>query len=297
MMSDTRRHPRRQFASFFLPDRKDLLWTVIWIGGLAIVWVWFLLFLNEPARLRMQTAMADTLLSAGTVVVSAFLMGWGSAMLLHLLDRPKRKRLYLAATFLLNLLRSVPQIIGMLLGYTLLAALVRGETMRSEFLQVLAAGFLTSLVVFQEVTDVIQERIRHYREMVFVSALLVCGVPEFTIINREILWKNSVAHLVQKSGSVFGRAIFLVCSIDFIISVGLSTEVSLTNFPPTLGSMLASLDSKQDILVIGSALTEPGLLPSLFFEHLQGIGVAFVTVFTLVCLYRISNGLVERHRL
>jgi hypothetical protein len=102
---------------------------------------------------------------------------------------------------------------------------------------------------------------------------------------------------VQKAVSVFGRAIFLVCSIDFIISVGLSTEVSLTNFPPTLGSMLASLDSKQDILVIGSALTEPGLLPSLFFEHLQGIGVAFVTVFTLVCLYRISNGLVERHRL
>jgi len=96
---------------------------------------------------------------------------------------------------------------------------------------------------------------------------------------------------------LFGRAIFLICSIDFIISVGLSTEVSLSNLPVTLGSMLAKLDSKQDILVIGTAFTDPRIIGTLLFEHLQGISIAFLIVYTLMCVYRIANGLMERYRL
>jgi ABC-type dipeptide/oligopeptide/nickel transport system permease subunit len=288
-----RSHP----VSGLLSGQKALLWVLVWSTGLLAAWTWFLFFLNRPARVEVQTALFNTLLSAGTVVVCAFILGWGTALLLHFLDRPQRRRWYLALMFLLNLLRSIPQIVGMLLGYTALTALIRGETLRVELFQVLMAAILTSLVVFQEVSDVIRERIRHYMQMDFVNALLVCGVPEFTIINREILRKNSMAHLVQKGVALFGTAIFLVCSIDFIISVGLSNDVSLSNFPPTLGSMLATLDSKQDILVIGTALSDPAVASTLLFEHLQGIGVAFLIVFTLLCVYRISNGLVERYRL
>jgi hypothetical protein len=61
--------------------------------------------------------------------------------------------------------------------------------------------------------------------------------------------------------------------------------------------MLAKLDSKQDILAIGTVFADPGVFPSLFIEHLQGISVAFLIVYTLLCMYRISNGLVERYRL
>lgn len=288
---------RPRFLSGVLAGRKDILWALIWSGGVLALWAWLGSALNSPARVQVQTASLNTVLGALGVVVLSLLLGWGTALTLHYLDRPRRRKAYFVLTFLLNLIRSVPQMVGMLVGYVVLTALIRGEALRSEPAQLLAASVVTSLFVFQEVSDLIRERIRHYMQSDFVNALLVCGVPEFTVINREILRKNSLAHLVQKGVAVFGSAVFLVCSIDFIISVGLSTDVSLSNFPVTLGSMLAKLDSKQDILVIGTAFSDPSLIPTLFVEHVQGISVAFLIVFTLLCVYKISNGLVERYRL
>ena len=127
--------------------------------------------------------------------------------------------------------------------------------------------------------------------------MLVCGIPEWRIVQIDILWKNSVAHITHKLIATFGIAVFLQCSIDFIVSVGLSSGVSLTNFPITLGGLLATLDSKQDILALSVALSNPAYVGKLPFTHLQGISVAFLIVFTLVCLFRIANGFVRRHRL
>jgi ABC-type dipeptide/oligopeptide/nickel transport system permease subunit len=185
----------------------------------------------------------------------------------------------------------------MLIGYVIVTGLTLDEALTSDTSRILATSLVTALFVFQEVVDLIRERIRHFESLEFVSALLVCGIPSSVIINREILLKNSMAYLVQKSVALFGRAIFLICSIDFIVSVGLSAEVSLSNLPVTLGSMLAKLDSKQDILAIGTALTDLRVVPTLFVEHLQGISVAFLIVYTLLCVYRIANGLMERYRL
>jgi len=96
---------------------------------------------------------------------------------------------------------------------------------------------------------------------------------------------------------VFGYAVFLQCSVDFIISVGLSTDVNEVTLPVTLGGLLASIDSKQDILAVGYTLTHPGYIGNLFFEHLQGLTVAFLIVFSLFCVYNIANGWAERNRL
>jgi ABC-type dipeptide/oligopeptide/nickel transport system permease subunit len=185
----------------------------------------------------------------------------------------------------------------MLIGYVIVTGLTLNEALTSDTSLILATSLVTALFVFQEVVDLIRDRIRHFESLEFVSALLVCGIPSRVIINREILLKNSMAYLVQKSVALFGRAIFLICSIDFIVSVGLSAEVSLSNLPVTLGSMLAKLDSKQDILAIGTAFTDLRVVPTLFVEHLQGISVAFLIVYTLLCVYRIANGLMERYRL
>jgi ABC-type dipeptide/oligopeptide/nickel transport system permease subunit len=277
--------------------RADLLWVVFWIAGISAVAVWLVFFLNEPARLQIQTAFLNTMLGALVVVGAAFLLGWGVALTLCAMERNGNRSAYLTVTFLLNLLRSIPQIVGMLVGYAIITRLILAGTLPSPLGQILFTSLITALFVFQEVVDLIRDRVRHYEQLEFVNALLVCGIPPRVIINREILLKNSIVHLVQKSVSLFGRAIFLICSIDFIISVGLSTEVNLVNLPTTLGSMLANLDSKQDILVIGSAFTEPGMLASLFVEHLQGVSVAFLIVYTMLCMHRIANGLMERYRL
>ena len=283
--------------SGLLAERKDLLWGILWFGGLALTWVWLDVYLNAPARILVGAACIHTFSGAVAAVVVALVIGWGTALFLHFLESTRRRGAYLAVSFALNLLRSVPQIVGMLIGYVIVTGLTLNEALTSDTSLILATSLVTALFVFQEVVDLIRERIRHFESLEFVSALLVCGIPSRVIINREILLKNSLPYLVQKSVALFGRAIFLICSIDFIVSVGLSAEVSLSNLPVTLGSMLAKLDSKQDILAIGTSFTDLRVVPTLFVEHLQGISVAFLIVYTLLCVYRIANGLMERYRL
>ncbi len=283
--------------SGFMAGRRDLLWGVLWLAGLALTWGWLGLYLNAPARALVGHACVNTFEGAFAAVAVALVIGWGGAIVLHFLESSRRRGAYLALSFLLNLLRSVPQIVGMLIGYVVITALTLSNVLASDTSRILATSVVTALLMFQEVVDLIRERIRHFESLEFVSALLVCGVPSRVIINREILLKNSVPNLVQKSVALFGRAIFLICSVDFIVSVGLSAEVNLSNLPVTLGSMLAKLDSKQDILAIGTALTDVRVIPTLFVEHLQGISVAFLIVYTLLCVYRVANGLMERYRL
>lgn len=278
-------------------EKKDKLWLAIWLGGLAAMWMWNTAFLNRPAFAQLRAASLNTLLVGASVVVVAMLLGWMSAVALHSLEQSRRRIAQILLLFALNLIRSVPQIVGILIGYVALTLLIQEDVLRNRYVQLLWIAIAISLFVFLEITDLIRERIKHYRSLDFYDAMLSCGISERRIINNEILWKNSRAHLLNKLIAIFGTTIFLLCSIDFIISVGLSTDVSLSNFPITLGGLLAKLDSKQDILAIGAVFTDPSSFPSLFFEHLQGVSTAFTIVFTLLCLYKISNGLVQRLRL
>jgi ABC-type microcin C transport system permease subunit YejE len=154
-----------------------------------------------------------------------------------------------------------------------------------------------SLFIFIELVDLMRERIAYYQKLDFYHAMLVCGISESRIINFDILWKNSRIHIFNKLIAILGIAVFLQCSVDFIISVGLSTDVSSVDLPVTLGNLLAQIDSKQDILAIGYTITHPGYAVNLLFGHLQGVTVAFLIVFTLLSIYNISNGFAERHRL
>ena len=280
-----------------LYGQKDRLWLVIWLAGIGLLWGWDRVFLNYPAFVQIETAFLNTCLISLICLVFSIVLSWSAAVGLHFLPRSRAGYLALPLTFLLNLIRSIPQIIGVLGGYLLITVLLRNEILDSRLLIILLMAFFTSIFVFQEVVDLIRERIDHYTKLDFVNAMLCCGIKESRIINIEILWKNSLVHIMNKLIAIFGVAIFLQCSVDFIISVGLSTGVSSVNLPITLGSLLARIDSKQDILAIGHTLANPGYVGNLFFLHLQGITTAFLIVFTLLSIYRISNGYARRHRL
>lgn len=280
-----------------ITGNKDLRWTLFYIAGMLLLWVWNIVFLNRPAYLRIQSALYNTVFIGILVIFISAGLGWVTGLLLHFLEKLRVKVFYLSAAFLFNLLRSIPQIVGILIGYILLTLLIKEDELGTEFMQMIWIAVTISLFVFQEVSDVIRERITHFQRTDFYHAMLCSGIKESRIINVEILWRNSAAHLLHKLISLFGVTVFLLCSIDFIISVGLSTNVSLSNLPVTLGGLLARLDSKQDIMAIGTALTDPGYFGSLFFEHLQGISIAFIIFFTLLSVYQVTNGLVERHRL
>jgi ABC-type dipeptide/oligopeptide/nickel transport system permease subunit len=276
---------------------KDLLWTLIWIGGVAVLTVWDAIFLNAPAFYQLQTGFLNTIGIALMVIVISLWLGWFTAITTDFLQRRGNQPFYLAATFVLNIIRSVPQIVGILLGFVLITQAMSQQILTTTGSIITAVSVTISLFVFLEISDLVRERIAHFRRSDFYNAMLVCGIPEWRIINFDILWKNSRAQILNKLIAVFGMSIFLLCSIDFIISVGLTTDINTINFPVTLGSLLAKVDSKQDVLAIGHTLFNPGYFPNLFFKHLQGISVAFLIVFTLICIFKISNGFARRHEL
>ena len=273
---------------------KDLLWLYIWLCGLLLLAVWDIVFLNRPALEKVTAAFFNTFFVSILVIGLSTLMAW-SAVLASCLIKSSLFQTFFE--FILNLLRSIPQIVGILLGYILLTIALQNEMIANRWLILAHMALVISMFIFLEIYDLFMERIVYYRRLDFVDAMLVCGISEHRIINREILIKCSRAHLLNKLIAVFGTSVFLQCSIDFIISIGLTTKISAVDFPPTLGSMLARIDSKQDILAIGHSLLDWGYAHRLLFDHLQGLTVAFLIVFTLLCLYKISNGFARRYRL
>lgn len=275
---------------------SDILWTVIWISGLAAVMAWDSAYLNAPAFAQVQEAFLHSMIAGVVTVVLALCFGWIAGVALYFFEQ-RRSGWAGVLRFKLDLIRSMPQILGLLTGYVLLTFFLDRGIIATQTGQLLWTSFVISIFLFIEVADVIIERIHHYAASDFVPAMLGCGIGEGRIVNVEILWRNCRAHLLNKAVSVFGMAIFLQCSVDFVVSVGLSTDVNLTNVPVTLGSLLAKIDSKQDVLAMGIVFTDPSYLPNLFVRHLQGVSTAFVIIFTLLCIARISEGIAKRYRL
>lgn len=277
--------------------KKDKFWLIIWSGIIGFIAVWDFLFLNKPAFKLVIEGFRNTVVISTLVVLFSFLLGWLIALLIVRLESARLHFPYLLLTFILNSIRSIPQIVGILLGYIGITYLIETNFITSSWIVIVSMALVISIFIFSEMIDLIRERIEHFKKLDFYNAMKVCGISENRIINFDILWKNSRIHILNKLIAIFGSAIFLQCTIDFIISVGLSTQVSSVNFPVTLGSLLAKIDSKQDILAIGTTLTNPSYFSHIFFEHLQGITVAFLIVFTLVCIYKISSGFAERNRI
>jgi len=282
---------------FSIVTSRDILWVILWLCSVTAVGIWNMLFLNKPAFDRIVTGFINTFTIATLVVVVTLCMAWLTTLLFHSLERTANKGGLYLLTFICNLIRSVPQIVGILFAYIAIATLVTNGVIKSSATVFIIMALSMSTFIMLEVVDLLRERINHYMKSDFFNAMQVCGVSEWRIVNFDILWKNSRIHILNKLISVFGSAVFLQCSVDFIISVGLSTSVNAVTLPVTLGSLLAKMDSKQDILAIGNTLTNPLYFPNLFFQHLQGITIAFLIVITLLSAYQISSGYAERNRL
>jgi ABC-type methionine transport system permease subunit len=277
--------------------RPDIIWLVCWLAGIVLLWIWNLFFLNAPALRQVQSGFLNTLIISCLVIIFSSSAAWLTANSLHYLESLRFKIIFHIFNFILNLLRSVPQIIGILFGYVLLTVLIQREIISGTFTQLCAMAAVLSIFTFLELHDLLLQRIDHFQQLDFCNAMRVCGIREFRIINQEILFSNSRAHILYKLIAIFGMAVFLQCSIDFIISVGLSLQLSPVNFPLTLGSLLAKIDSKQDILAIGYSLTNWDYIGNLFTRHLQGISVAFLIIYTLLCMHKISNAYAWRRQI
>ena len=275
-------------------QRKDIAWTGIWFLGLITLWIWDILFLNKPDFLQIQTAIINTFLMSLSVVILSVFLGWIFSLIVFFLRKSQNQIPYTFIVFSINIIRSIPQIIGILMLYFLITFLMFQNLINNIYIIMLLMAVSIAIFQFLEIMDLLIERIDYYSKTDFFNALLVCGVKELTIINKEIFFKSSRGHILNKVIALFGSTIFLQCSIDFILSIGLSTKINSVNFPLTLGNLLARIDSKQDILAIGHTLMNPTYFSNLFFEHLQGITIAFVIVFTLLCIYKISNAFMER---
>jgi hypothetical protein len=271
-------------------------WLVYWLGGVLLLFGWDAFFLNPQAFGQLSKAFFNTISLGLMVVFWAVFLGWLTSFLQAWLSDyyPTRAIVFVV---LKNQFRSVPQILGIMLGYIILSRLQVGGNLRSPIVLLFWMAFIIGLFIFPEVSDLLEERIAYFKKSAFFDALLLSGVSPVSIINREIIWKNSRLYLLNKMVAVFSMAVFLLCSVDFVFSVGLSNTVQVVNFPRTLGSLLAKIDSKQDILAMGSVLLNPAYLPRIFFNHLQGFSVTFLIVFTMIAWFKIGNEIARRFRL
>jgi ABC-type dipeptide/oligopeptide/nickel transport system permease component len=276
--------------------REDVASFIGFCLGILIVFLWNSIYLNSSARNNVLLSFVNTVIICTFATLFSFVIGWGTAIVLDY-ARKRNRLVHFCAGFVVNIIRSVPQIIGVLFAYILISRLSINGMVQSNLLLFILSGFSLALFMFPEISDLITERITYFRQLDFYDAMLVCGVSERRIVNYDILYKNSRLHIINKLISVFGIAIFLQCSVDFIISVGLSNSVSSVNLPVTLGSMLAKMDSKQDILAVGYTLTHPFYAINLPFKHLQGISTAFLLAFTLYSMFIISKRYAQRHNL
>lgn len=273
---------------------NDLNWLIVWLGGILILFFWDFYFLNKPAFSRVWLGFGNTLLVTAVSLFSALVFSFGISSMITLSRWNEKPVIAKIGEFILNLFRSVPQIIGLLTCFLILTVLVTSELVTGDTTLLAGFGISVGLVIFYEFSDMLLERIAWFEKTDFVNAFRTSGVQDFHLIFIEIWWRNGRSHLINKVINGFGSTLFLLCSIDFVLSVGLSSSVSSVNFPPTLGSLLAHIDSKQDLLAIGILFSDPGYFPSLFTRHLQGSSVAFIIVFTLVCWFKMGHAFTRR---
>lgn len=276
---------------------KDLAWLSIYTAALLTLGVWDILYLNGPALKLVARGFFNSMVIAMMTVIFTLMGGWIIAITLNAFSSGRTRSLYMLISFMLNLIRSVPQVVGVLFGYVAVGMLIEANVLKGSLSSFTLLALGMSIVVVPEVVDLFRDRIAHFKSLDFYNAMRLCGISEGRIVNVNIIWNNSRVHVLNKLIAVFGSALFLQCSVDFVISVGLSTDVNAVTLPTTLGSLLANIDSKQDILAIGHTLTHPLYAPNLLYSHLQGLSVAFLIVFTLLCVYNISNGFAQRHKL
>lgn len=283
-----------KYLLYKIENRRDIKWLLFWLVGIQFLLLWDLLFLNKPAYDLLKKAFLNTFLIGAFVIFFTLILSLFIINIKILIRNVLSGYLIKILDFFIDILKSIPQIISVLLGYVFLTLAITKETVKNEVFIIFLIALLISLIIFPELYETINNRIKYYRKSDFYNGMLVCGISEFRIINFEIIAKNSIGFIVHKSVSLFGVALFLQCSIDFIVSVGLSYDISLSNFPVTLGNLLAKMDSKQDILAIGNSFSNPLYIFNLPFKHLQGISVAFIIVFTLLCVFKISDGIIKR---
>lgn len=285
-----------KFIYHFYKDKVNW-WLLILFFGLMVFIGWTGVFLNSSAFSRVWVGFFNTIYLSVIVVVMTIGSGWLLAWLFSWGEMNKQVWISHIIRWIITAIRSVPQLILLLVGLMVMTVAIQNEWLTGSFFILLGFSFLISFVVVPDVTDMLLDRITYFRQSDFVSAMRLSGISDHRILNIDIIWKNGRLHLLNHSVIIFSTSVFLLCSLDFILSVGLSTSVSAVNFPHTMGSVLAKMDSKQDILMISTVLSNPSYIGDLFIRHLQGISTAGLIVFILITLNQLGNAIAGKFKL
>ncbi len=280
-----------EYFKHFLKD-KFQLWVSIYLISFFAIFVWNLLFLNSSAFKMLSSAIFNTFVISLFAVLVSLLLGIFFAFATEANFRFNSVIRFLVK-FILDSINSIPQILLLLSSYVFLIIFFYNN----ELAQMLWLVFSLSIIYANDFFIEISNRIQYFKKNEFYNASLILGISERKIIIKDILISNSKNHLLNRIILVFSSMIFLFSSVDFIISVGLSTNLSLAELPKTLGNILASLDSKQDILAISMLIKNPLYLSEILTTHLEGITAASILILTLISSYKISNSLIQKMKL
>ena len=130
------------------PARGDTRWMAVWLAGLAVVGIWDVLFLNRPALALVVEGFLNTVQIALMVLVFTLIYGWVATICLHFFHVRRHRLALLATTFMLNIIRSIPQIVGVLVGYVIIAGLIGNEVLTSNAVIFPLMAAIMSLFIF-----------------------------------------------------------------------------------------------------------------------------------------------------
>ena len=131
-------------VAIIIKQRKYLRWFILWLGGMFGLWLWDAFYLNSLSYELICSALVNTFYGASAAVALSLFIGWLLGLASHFWQNGKARGLYLSLMFVLNLIRSIPQIVGLLIGYILLTFFIGHRILESHLSQILWMAFIMS---------------------------------------------------------------------------------------------------------------------------------------------------------
>lgn len=261
---------------------RPFRWVIHYALLLITLLFWSLWQLNELDLIRLWRAFGVSMLIPTLAVAMTIIASIG-LIRLQLLDNSLIR-------LLIRLFRSgigaIPQIILLLIGYTLINQWMITEPNLSHVTVMWLIALIFMLVSLPEWLDFVDNLIAVSKREGFYEPMLTLGISELRIVFKDVLWTANRAAIFNKLTLMFGSIFFLDIAMDFIFTVGLTADVQIANFPTTLGQLLASVQSKTDLFSIGRDLPQPWNWNNLVTANLFGTSVTLLIIGTIVTFYR-----------
>jgi hypothetical protein len=272
-------------------QNRSKYWIFFFLISITVIFIWDKIYLNERSFTLVFNAYLNSILIAVLAIIIVISASW-LLSLLSSINNVLKQIVY----FFMNQGILIPQVLIVLFGQTILNILIVSGHLNNSIEYMIYSSIILSFSLLSESLTFFINRIELLKERGFYESMTSLNIRKWRIVHFDILWDNSRKIIITKAVSLFATVFFIQVIVDFIISVGLSRDLSQFNFPPSLGTVLADTTSKEDLLYVQHIIKNPSLIKNLFYRHLQGISLVAMLFVTLLSMVKYSSEQLMRNK-